>query len=41
MATVLANSPGGLIARRLIAFYTFTPLLFGWIAFQGDGVEVL
>ena len=35
MATVLAKSPGGLIARRLIGPAIFTPLFFGWIAFQG------
>ena len=35
MASMVANSPGGLIARRLIAPAIFTPLFFGWIAFQG------
>ena len=35
MAIVLAQSPGGLIARRLIGPAIFTPLFFGWIAFQG------
>lgn len=35
MTAVLANSPGGLIARRLIGPAIFTPLVFGWIAFQG------
>jgi signal transduction histidine kinase/CheY-like chemotaxis protein len=35
MATVLADNPGGLIARRLIGPAIFTPLFFGWIAFQG------
>jgi signal transduction histidine kinase/CheY-like chemotaxis protein len=35
MAAMVANSPGGLIARRLIGPAIFTPLFFGWIAFQG------
>jgi signal transduction histidine kinase/CheY-like chemotaxis protein len=35
MAAVLANSSGGLIARHLIGPAIFTPLFFGWIAFQG------
>jgi len=39
MATMLANSPGGLIARRLIAPAIITPLFFGWIAFQGLGLK--
>ena len=36
---MLANSPGGLIARRLIVPAIITPLLFGWIAFQGLGLK--
>jgi signal transduction histidine kinase/CheY-like chemotaxis protein len=39
MATMLADSPGGLIARRLIAPAIVTPLFFGWIAFQGLGLN--
>ena len=39
MAEVLAKSPGGLIARRLIGPAVFTPLFFGWIAFQGLGLR--
>jgi len=39
MATVLSDSPGGLIARRLIAPAIITPLFFGWIAFQGLGLK--
>jgi signal transduction histidine kinase/CheY-like chemotaxis protein len=39
MTAVLANSPGGLIARRLIAPAIITPLFFGWIAFQGLGMK--
>jgi signal transduction histidine kinase/CheY-like chemotaxis protein len=39
MATMVANSPGGLIARRLIAPAIITPLFFGWIAFQGLGLK--
>jgi len=39
MASVLANSPGGLIARRLIGPAIFTPLFFGWIALQGFGLK--
>ncbi len=35
MASILANNPGGFIARRLIAPAIIVPLLFGWIAFQG------
>ena len=35
MAAMLANTPGGLVARRLIGPAIFTPLFFGWIAFQG------
>ena len=39
MATMVADSPGGLIARRLIGPAIFTPLFFGWIAFQGLGLK--
>ena len=39
MATMVANSPGGLIARRLIAPAIITPLFCGWIAFQGLGLK--
>ncbi len=39
MAAVLANSSGGLIARRLITPAIFIPLFFGWIAFQGLGLK--
>jgi signal transduction histidine kinase/CheY-like chemotaxis protein len=39
MATMVAASPGGLIARRLIAPAIFIPLFFGWIAFQGLGMK--
>jgi signal transduction histidine kinase/CheY-like chemotaxis protein len=39
MAALLANSPGGLIARRLLVPAIITPLLFGWIAFQGLGLK--
>jgi two-component system, sensor histidine kinase and response regulator len=35
MAMILANSPGGFIARRLIAPAIIGPLFFGWVAFQG------
>jgi signal transduction histidine kinase/CheY-like chemotaxis protein len=35
MALVLADSPGGFVARRLIAPATLAPLFFGWIAVQG------
>jgi len=35
MATMLADSPGGLIARRLIPPAIVIPLFFGWIAFKG------
>ena len=37
MASILANNPGGIIVRRLIAPAIVTPLFFGWIAFQGLG----
>jgi signal transduction histidine kinase/CheY-like chemotaxis protein len=36
---MLADNPGGLIARRLIAPAIFIPLFFGWIAFQGLGMK--
>ncbi len=39
MSAMLADSPGGLIARHLIAPAIFTPLFFGWIAFQGFGLN--
>ncbi len=39
MAIMLAQSPGGLIARRLIAPAIITPLFCGWIAFQGLGLK--
>jgi signal transduction histidine kinase/CheY-like chemotaxis protein len=39
MTAVLASSPGGLIARRLIAPAIITPLFFGWLAFQGLGLK--
>jgi signal transduction histidine kinase/CheY-like chemotaxis protein len=35
MSTMLEASPGGLIARRLIAPAVIAPILFGWIIFQG------
>ncbi|HEX4140975.1 MAG TPA: ATP-binding protein [Candidatus Methylacidiphilales bacterium] len=35
VALVLADSPGGFVARRLIAPATLAPLFFGWIAVQG------
>ncbi len=41
MSSVLANSPGGLIARRLITPAIITPLFFGWIVFQGARPEIL
>ncbi len=34
-AALLANTPGGLIARHLIGPAVFTPLLFGYLAFKG------
>ena len=37
MATLVANSPGGLIARGLIAPAIIAPPFLGWIAFQGLG----
>jgi signal transduction histidine kinase/CheY-like chemotaxis protein len=39
MTTVLADSPGGLIARRLIAPGIFAPLFFGWLVFHGLGLK--
>jgi signal transduction histidine kinase/CheY-like chemotaxis protein len=39
MSTVLANNPGGLIARRLIAPGIVAPLFFGWLVFQGLGLK--
>jgi signal transduction histidine kinase/CheY-like chemotaxis protein len=39
MAAMLADSPGGLIARHLIAPAIITPLFFGWIAFKGFGLK--
>ncbi len=38
MALLLADSPGGFVARRLIAPATLAPLFFGWIAVQGVGL---
>jgi signal transduction histidine kinase/CheY-like chemotaxis protein len=38
MALVLADSPGGFVARRLIAPATVAPLFFGWMAVQGVGL---
>jgi signal transduction histidine kinase/DNA-binding response OmpR family regulator len=35
VAAVLADSPGGLVARRLIAPAILIPIIFGWIIFQG------
>jgi len=35
MATLVANSPGGLVARGLIAPAIIAPPFLGWIAFQG------
>ena len=35
MATVLADTPGGLIARHLIGPAIVTPIFFGWLTFQG------
>ena len=32
---ILADNPGGFVARRLIAPAILTPIFFGWIAFQG------
>ena len=38
MALVLADSPGGFVARRLIAPAAVAPLFFGWMAVQGVGL---
>ena len=38
VALVLADSPGGFVARRLIAPAALAPLFFGWIAIQGAGL---
>jgi signal transduction histidine kinase/CheY-like chemotaxis protein len=35
VALMLADSPGGFVARRLIAPAALAPLFFGWIAVQG------
>jgi signal transduction histidine kinase/CheY-like chemotaxis protein len=35
MSSLLADSPAGFIARRLIAPASITPMFFGWIALQG------
>jgi CheY-like chemotaxis protein/nitrogen-specific signal transduction histidine kinase len=35
MANVLADSPGGLVARRLIGPAIIIPIVFGWITFEG------
>ncbi len=35
VALVLADSPGGFVARRLIAPAALAPLFFGWMAVQG------
>ena len=37
VALVLADSPGGFVARRLIAPAALAPLFFGWIAVEGMG----
>jgi signal transduction histidine kinase/CheY-like chemotaxis protein len=37
MATLVANSPGGLVARGLIGPAIILPPCLGWIAFQGLG----
>jgi len=39
MMTVLANTPGGFIARRLIAPAIIAPIFFGWIAFEGQRLQ--
>jgi hypothetical protein len=39
MTTVLANSPGGFIARRLIVPAIVAPICFGWIAFAGQRLK--
>jgi signal transduction histidine kinase/CheY-like chemotaxis protein len=40
MKGILANSPGGLIARHLIAPSIVLPLFFGWIAFEGLSLKL-
>jgi signal transduction histidine kinase/CheY-like chemotaxis protein len=35
MASILADSPGGLLARRLIAPAIIFPIVLGWIIYQG------
>jgi len=35
MAAILADSPGGLIARRVIGPAIVLPIVFGWITFKG------
>jgi len=35
ISTVLGDSPGGLVARRLIGPAILIPIFFGWITFQG------
>jgi len=35
MAVIFAHTPGGFIARRIIAPSILAPILFGWIIFQG------
>jgi len=37
VALMLADSPGGFVARRLIAPAALAPLFFGWMAVQGVG----
>ena len=38
MAVVLSDSSGGIVARRIIAPATITPLFLGWLIFQGEGL---
>jgi signal transduction histidine kinase/CheY-like chemotaxis protein len=40
IGTMLADSPGGLIARRIIGPAIVIPLFFGWIVFQGLGQQL-
>ncbi len=35
MAALLADSPGGLVARRMIGPAIITPMILGWLVFQG------
>jgi len=35
MASILADSPGGLVARRLIGPAIMIPIVFGWVTFEG------